>query len=195
MHYHERIERGDDAVVAHISCIVVCAGGCDPERDRGVGGSEVSVAVEVAAEWFVMRHDHRSRGKPCAVPAHESTSSTASMPAPRIVRRTVRESITGICLIITIISRMLPLTITTSHKTLHITILPVSASIAAIRLRLTSPAQPNAARFPVIAVLPELHQGTCCNFSCTHRFSSVSADTPLFLARDRTSSDSLRSNA
>ncbi|MEA3324716.1 MAG: hypothetical protein U9Q37_06205 [Euryarchaeota archaeon] len=61
---HERVERGDAAVVVHVCIRVPAAGGCEMERDRGVGGGDLVVAVEVAflrrgGPWM---HDCVSKG-------------------------------------------------------------------------------------------------------------------------------------
>ena len=50
---HERIEGCDAFVAAHVCHRVPAAACCEMERDRGVGGGDLVVAVEVAFRWCI----------------------------------------------------------------------------------------------------------------------------------------------
>ena len=47
--------RGDTVVATNVCRGVLCAGGSDCKRDRGVGRGENAVVVEVATQEFITR--------------------------------------------------------------------------------------------------------------------------------------------
>ena len=88
---HERVERGDAVVAADVRGGVVCAGGCNLERDCGVCGGDPVVAIEVAClRWrgnpWLHGQEAVDAGASVIVSAQVSTSASKRPTVIHILR-------------------------------------------------------------------------------------------------------------